>query len=608
MAAVNALFLEEEGMKAATVVDGSAGVDVLERQYEVRLKRMGLVSRLEAQVAAIKARDAAAALELQEAVIPPTASLQDRVFAEMSVVEEIAAVLTIGSGAAGAFVRQSRQLCALPPAMNALAAGNVSWLHARIIADETADLDRAAAAALVAHFFDSDTPHRARGAAPGELVPSRFRHKVRTWRERHHPESLEKRHAKSVADRRVEHCPDRNGMAWISAYLPADSASAIWNSTTAMARGLQGPHETRTLPQRRADVLAHRLLTRTALAGADTAGSGQPHTRSQDQAGIDEQLPEAFIGLATLVGSEETTADLGIPDTGHYPTNGRIFASGNPDTTAPAGPLAGKVPAPRTDVLITVPVFALLGLTDEPAMLDGHGPIPASMARELVADGATSFYRVLVDPRDGTPLEIGRTSYRLTKAMKQALRLRDGRCTFPGCNNHTLDNDTDHLAAWQHGGTTGISNLAQLCPKHHRLKHNSAWTPTPATKNEPPGWTSPTGRKYQSEQPDWEPPIGPDKLQDQSRSALRHPQEAGEPDPSTADGWPPQEWLDSAPSYFEPPCEEPAGENLIDPDDIPPDSPIWDEPVWNDFYAMPFVLPQDPDKDWALSGWALLQT
>ncbi|RDV08148.1 hypothetical protein DXK94_20295, partial [Arthrobacter sp. RT-1] len=172
------------------------------------------------------------------------------------------------------------------------------------------------------------------------------------------------------------------GMAWFSAYLPADSASAIWNSTTAMARGLQGPHETRTLPQRRADVLAHRLLTRTTLAGADTAGSGQPHTRSQDQAGIDEQLPEAFIGLATLVSSDEATADLGIPDTGHYPTNGHIFASGNPNTTAPAGPLAGKVPAPRTDVLITVPVFALLGLTDEPAMLDGHGPIPASMARE----------------------------------------------------------------------------------------------------------------------------------------------------------------------------------------------------------------------------------
>ena len=40
-------------------------------------------------------------------------------------------------------------------------------------------------------------------------------------------------------------------------------------------------------------------------------------------------------------------------------------------------------------------------------MLDGYGPIPPSMARRLVADGADSFHRVLVDPRDGAPLEIG---------------------------------------------------------------------------------------------------------------------------------------------------------------------------------------------------------
>lgn len=43
----------------------------------------------------------------------------------------------------------------------------------------------------------------------------------------------------------------------------------------------------------------------------------------------------------------------------------------------------------------------LMGLTNEPAMLDGFGPIPPSMARKLVADGADSFHRVLVDPRDG---------------------------------------------------------------------------------------------------------------------------------------------------------------------------------------------------------------
>ena len=134
------------------------------------------------------------------------------------------------------------------------------------------------------------------------------------------------------------------------------------------------------------------------------------------------------------------------------------------------------------------------------------------MARRLIAEGAGSFYRVLTDPRDGAPLEIGRSSYRLTKAQRRFLRLRDGRCPFPGCGNHSLDNQADHLLAWAEGGTTGISNLGQPCPKHHRLKHGSAWTPTGASKDHPPGWTSPTGRHYASEHQDWEPPHWPDSF------------------------------------------------------------------------------------------------
>lgn len=145
-------------------------------------------------------------------------------------------------------------------------------------------------------------------------------------------------------------------------------------------------------------------------------------------------------------------------------------------------------------------------------MLDGFGPIPASMARDLVANGADSFHRVLVDPRDGAPLEIGRTSYRITKAMRNWLRMRDGKCPFPGCSNHSLDNEADHLLAWHHGGTTGITNLGQPCPRHHTLKHASGWRPTPATKVEPPGWVSPSGRRYKSEHQDWEPPHWPPSL------------------------------------------------------------------------------------------------
>ncbi|WP_306900282.1 HNH endonuclease signature motif containing protein [Arthrobacter sp. B1I2] len=462
VAALDALTLEDASLAAGAGVSAGIGdgadVDVLQRRYELRLERMELTSRLEAQLAAVKTRDAARAIEFQQAMTPPDASVQDRTYAEMSAVEEVAGVLTLSSAAAGAFVEQSRRVCSLPPVIDALSAGAISWQHARIVADETEGLTPDGAAGLVAHFFDPNDPNPARGAAPGELVPSRFRAKVRAWRERHHPETLEKRHAKGVTDRRMEYTPDRDGMAWISLYLPGDTACAIWNRTTATARGLQGPGEDRTLTQLRPDIAASLLLGTSSASASDTTST----TAAENTMGI------------------------------------------------------GRIPTPRADVLVTVPVFSLLGLTDEPAMLDGLGPIPASMARRLVADGADSFYRVLVDPRDGAPLEIGRTRYRLPETIKQWIRMRDGTCTFPGCSNRSPDNETDHLKAWEHGGTTGASNLGQLCPKHHRLKHARPWKPTPGTKNEPPGWTSPTGRHYNAEHPDREPTHWPPGINLQS--------------------------------------------------------------------------------------------
>ncbi|MGN6443452.1 MAG: HNH endonuclease signature motif containing protein, partial [Arthrobacter sp.] len=111
-----------------------------------------------------------------------------------------------------------------------------------------------------------------------------------------------------------------------------------------------------------------------------------------------------------------------------------------------------------------------------------------------------------------------RKNYRLTETIKRWIRMRDAKCTFPGCTNRTPDNETDHLQAWEHGGTTGTTNLAQLCPKHHRLKHHSQWTPDPATNNDPPGWTSPTGRHYKPENPDTEPTHWPLKIHAQGRT------------------------------------------------------------------------------------------
>ncbi|MDP9999367.1 HNH endonuclease signature motif containing protein [Pseudarthrobacter sulfonivorans] len=436
----------------------AADCDPVRWQAEACLTVLSGAAGLEAMVAAVKVHAAGGYDEAAQVIAGPLMSPQEHTAQEMGTVAEVACALTVSERTAGGLLGEAHRLTtALPLTLAALETGSISWQHARIMVDETTSLEPAAAHALEAHFLDPEAPNPARGAAGG-MVPARFRAKARTWRERHHPDSIETRHTRSAADRRVEFCPDRDGMAWLSAYLPADQASGIWARTTADARALQCPTEGRTLTQLRTDILAGLLL------GAD-----------------------------------------------HHTDGSTGGASGLNSTLNGA---SGMIPSPTAQVLVTVPVFALMGLTDEPAILDGYGPIPPSMARALVADGAESFRRVLTDPRDGAPLEIGRESYRIPKALRQWLRLRDGKCQFPGCSNQSLDNEADHLKVWANGGSTGISNLTQLCPKHHRLKHATPWQPTEATKNEPPGWISPTGRHYNSEQPDPEPPHWPDHMAD----------------------------------------------------------------------------------------------
>ncbi|GAA1762499.1 HNH endonuclease signature motif containing protein [Pseudarthrobacter sulfonivorans] len=462
------------------------GADLLRREYDGCLDALAEIRCEEARLAARKVRLVARCAGVAAAMAAPGMSLQEQAAQEMAFVAEVAGVLTVGEPAAAGLVAEARELTtALPLTFSALEAGTISWQHARIMVDEANGLGPEGAQALEAHFLDPKDLNRVRGCPAGEMVAGRFRARARTWRERHHPVSIEQRHAKSALDRRVLFSPDRDGMAWFSTYLPADTGSGIWERATAAARAMQGPDEPRTLTQLRADNVARWLL-----------GGSHPIPGNGDGKNISD-------GAGTVPAAMPAV-----------------------DSAGPGGP-SSDIPSPRAQVLITVPVMALLGATEEPAMLDGYGPIPPSMARHLIADGADSFHRVLIDPRDGAPLEIGRTSYPVTKAQRQWLRLRDGKCPFPGCNNQSLDNEADHILAWAKGGTTGISNLGQPCRRHHRLRHTTAWKPTGATKDKPPGWISPAGRSYQSEQPDWEPPHWPD---------WQHAWNAGAPDESDGVG------------------------------------------------------------------------
>ncbi|MDQ0801581.1 hypothetical protein QF050_003220 [Arthrobacter sp. SLBN-112] len=137
------------------------------------------VREVEARVAGLKAKAAVGYADAAGVVAGPGVPV---VAQEMAVAAEIGCVLSLGPRAASSFLATSHALAtSLPLTFAALQAGTLSWGHAVAMADETAALDPAGAAALEGHFLDPGAPDPARGCPVGELPAHRFRAKARTW-------------------------------------------------------------------------------------------------------------------------------------------------------------------------------------------------------------------------------------------------------------------------------------------------------------------------------------------------------------------------------------------------------------------------------------------
>jgi hypothetical protein len=151
----------------------------------------------------------------------------------------------------------------------------------------------------------------------------------------------------------------------------------------------------------------------------------------------------------------------------------------------------------RPQLLVEVPVLTLLKLDDQPATLEGYGPIPDDVARELAAE-APSFVRLLTHPETGAVLSVGRDRYTVPADMRLFLRARDETCRGVGCGRRAGTSDVDHGQEWAAGGQTSVDNLAHLCRGHHTRKTTLRWK----LRHLPGGtleWTSPFGRTYRTE-------------------------------------------------------------------------------------------------------------
>ncbi len=158
-----------------------------------------------------------------------------------------------------------------------------------------------------------------------------------------------------------------------------------------------------------------------------------------------------------------------------------------------------------------VTLDTLLGISEEPGDLIGHGPITANTARDLALASGSTWTRLIVDPVNGYLLDYGRTKYRPPVALADHVRARDYTCRTPNCDRPAAKSDLDHIIPWP-AGATSENNLGCACDRDHRMKHQGKWTHRLSTDPDHPErtliLTSPTGQVYISYPHSYlEPPI-----------------------------------------------------------------------------------------------------
>ncbi|HWC21497.1 MAG TPA: DUF222 domain-containing protein [Flexivirga sp.] len=113
-------------------------------------------------------------------------------------------------------------------------------------------------------------------------------------------------------------------------------------------------------------------------------------------------------------------------------------------------------------------------------LLNGHGATTAT--GDLIDAGAARRFACTADlipavlGGPSQPLDVGRRERLATKAIRAAVILRDGGCTFPGCDRPPGFCEIHHITPWWAGGDTSLADSALLCGRHHHTVHRQGYT------------------------------------------------------------------------------------------------------------------------------------
>jgi hypothetical protein len=150
---------------------------------------------------------------------------------------------------------------------------------------------------------------------------------------------------------------------------------------------------------------------------------------------------------------------------------------------------------------------ALWGQDNAPAVLDGYGPIPASLAQRLVRDAVVDersvakLRRLYRHPKSGSLVGMESRSRLFPKGLAGFIGVRDRTCRTPYCDAPIRHRD--HALPRNRGGPTNAGNGLGECERCNYVKEAPGWRVTTGDENgtHTAEFVTPTGARYRSTAP-----------------------------------------------------------------------------------------------------------
>jgi hypothetical protein len=204
---------------------------------------------------------------------------------------------------------------------------------------------------------------------------------------------------------------------------------------------------------------------------------------------VDREAGELVMAVLGPLAAPRASSD-GIPD---LRDGGRRYADALVQLCQTGSGQLADVRGERPQVVVTIDFEALLGkLGRTPAQLESGKLLSPAAARRIACDAR--IIPVMLGA-NSEPLDVGRSAYTATRAVRRAVVARDGGCVFPACDRPPSWCDVHHVQHWCDGGSTSVGNLALLCDRHHRAVHHDGWLVQMTDAKPwfiPPAWVDPS--------------------------------------------------------------------------------------------------------------------